>query len=74
MKISNRLALFAAIVLVISSLAGIGNVQRTGLDASGQIAGIQSGGMDQAVTKSSSAGAVQENTGFKMSLFLFRGN
>jgi hypothetical protein len=74
LRISNRLAFFAAVMLVISALAGIGNVQQTGLKASGQIAGIQSGQMDQAVNKSTGTGVAQENAGFKMSLFLFRGN
>ena len=74
LRISNRLAFFAAVMLVISALAGAGHVQQTGLNTSGQIAEIQSGRMDQAVSKSTGAGAAQGNTGFKMSMFLFRGN
>jgi hypothetical protein len=74
LRISNRLAFFAAVILVISALAGVGSSQQAGLSAAGQIAGIQSGRTDQAVTNSSGAGTAQENTGFKMSLFLFRGN
>jgi hypothetical protein len=74
MKIPNRLALFAAIVLVISALAGIGNVQQTGLTVPDQIAAMQSERKDQAANKSTGAGATQGNNGFKMSLFLFRGN
>jgi hypothetical protein len=74
LRISNRLAFFAAVMLVISALAGAGSLQQTGLNGAAQIAGIQSGRTDQAVTKSTDASAAQGNTGFKMSLFLFRGN
>ena len=74
LRVSNRLAFFAAVMLVISALLGMNNLQQTGLNVSGQVAGIQSDRMDQAITKSSGTGTAQRNTGFKMSLFLFRGN
>ena len=74
LRVSNRLAFFAAMMLVISALLGMDNLQQTGLNVSSQVAGIQSDRTDQAVTKSSGTGTAQGNTGFKMSLFLFRGN
>jgi hypothetical protein len=74
MRISNRLAVFAAITLVISALAGMGNLPQSSQDATGQLAEIQSGLMDQAATSSSGSGAAQGSKGFISTLFLFRNN
>ena len=74
LRVSNRLAFFAAVMLVISALVGMDNLQQNGPNLSSEVAGIQSDRMDQAAIKSSGTGTTQGNTGFKMSLFLFRGN
>ena len=73
-RISNRLAFFAAVMLVISALAGMSNSQYTSQDASEQITGIASSQIGQTAGKSPGASTAQGSKGFKMSLFLFRGN
>jgi predicted ArsR family transcriptional regulator len=73
-RVPNRLAFFAAVMLVISALAGTSDTQQSNQDASRQIAGIASGQIDQAAGKSPGANTVQGSRGFKMSLFLFRGH
>jgi len=66
-RISNRLAIFAALLLVVTSLAGIGGStitsdQGTALHAASPPAEMTAAGNTQ----------VRKNKGFKMSLFLFR--
>jgi hypothetical protein len=72
--IPNRLAFFAAVMLVISALAGTSDSQQSSQDTSRQIAGITSGQIDQDAGKSPGANATHGSKGFKMSLFLFRGH
>jgi hypothetical protein len=74
LRISNRLAFFAALMLAISALAGIGESVPGGQDMSTQIAGVASGSMDQNTSNSSGGNTLRKNKGFKMSLYLFRGN
>jgi hypothetical protein len=74
LRISNRLAIFAALMLAISTLAGIGESVPGGQGMSTQIAGITSGGVDQNAGKSPGGTTPRKNKGFKMSLYLFRGN
>ena len=74
LRISNRLAFFAALMLAISALAGIGESVPGGQDMPKQIAGIASGGLDQNAGKSPGGNTLRQNKGFKMSLYLFRGN
>lgn len=70
--ISNRLAIFAALLLVVTSLAGVGgsslpteNGTRMAVDTVSE-ASVQ--------TQISSATQVKKNKGFKVTLFLFRNN
>lgn len=74
LSISNRLAFVAAIMLVISALAGMGNLPPSGQNAASQIAERQASLMDHAVSGSSGSASGQTDSGFKMSLFLFRNN
>jgi len=73
-RISNRLAFFAALMLAISALAEIGESVPDGQDRSTQIAGIAPGGMDQTAGEAPGGNTIRKNKGFKMSLYLFRGN
>lgn len=74
MKIPNRLAFFAALMLVISSLAGLNKSHSSGQDAHGWAADNLSSLMDQTASSSTATNSAQGNKGFKMSLFLIRGN
>lgn len=74
MRVSNRLAFFAALTLVISALAGMSNSQLTGQGAEGSMAAHAANRISQAAATSPGTGTVQGNKGFKMSLFLIRGN
>jgi len=74
MRVSNRLAFFAALTLVISALAGISNSQMTGQDTEGRMAANAASRMNQATATSPGTSSAQGNKGFKMSLFLIRGN
>ena len=72
-RISNRLAGFSALLLLVASLAGAGNPASTaehGVMTKGAVAEA----VDNApLTLSSRGGStVKKNKGFKMSLFLFR--
>jgi len=73
-RISNRLAIFAAALLVVTSLADFGNSavfrgQQTGIDTTNMVAEEAS-----SVMNSGGTAQVKKNSGFKMSLFLFRNN
>lgn len=74
MRISNRLAFFAALMLVISALAGLNKSSLSGQDAHSWAADNSSSLMDQTTSSSTATNSVQGNKGFKMSLFLIRGN
>ena len=74
MRVSNRLAFFAALTLAISALAGMSNSQLTVQDADGGMAANAASRMSQTTATSSGTNTVQGNKGFKMSLFLIRGN
>jgi hypothetical protein len=71
-RISNRLAIFAALLLVVTSLAGMGGSDRladreSALHASSMIVDDA-----PALLHSGNASKAKANKGFKMSLFLFR--
>lgn len=64
-RISNRLAIFAALLLVVTSLAGFGN------------SSLLSDGVESAMASSANQKnqpARLHSKGFKVSLFLFRNN
>jgi hypothetical protein len=72
--ISNRLAIFAAVLLVVTSLADFGNSgafrdEQTVVDKTTMVAEETSSLMNSGGTAQ-----VKKNSGFKMSLFLFRNN
>ena len=71
-RISNRLAVFAALLLAITSLSGISNTDLFTQGADGQYANtaVSETGKDRvsAGTKTT----VKKNKGFKVSLFLLR--
>ena len=73
-RISNRLAFFAALMLVISALAGMNKTHLSGQSTHGWAADNSSSRMNNATSSSTATNSVQGNKGFKMSLFLIRGN
>ena len=68
-RISNRLAIFAAVLLLVTSLAGMGGSIMPESAAMASLAAA-----DQAVPALSSTNGTKarKNRGFKISLFLFR--
>lgn len=74
MRVSNRLAFFAALTLVISALAGMNNSQLTAQDADDRMAAHAASRMNHTTATSPGTNTVQGNKGFKMSLFLIRGS
>jgi hypothetical protein len=74
MRISNRLAFFAALMLVISALAGMNKPHLSGQDEHGWAADNSSPRTYQATTSSTATNSEQGNKGFIMSLFLIRGS
>lgn len=71
-RISNRLAGIAALLLVVTSLAGIGGSTQSPDDESAHHTATLVAEDAPALMQSSSASKVKSNKGFKMSLFLFR--
>jgi len=77
-KISNRLAGFAALMLVISALANTNNDMESDSFNSAQLAAVSTIEMEQpdniqAITQTSTVRSPNKKSkGFKMSLFLFR--
>ena len=71
-RISNRLAIFAAMLLAVTSLAGTGGAARPANQESILHTASMAAGDEPAVLYSGNASKVKANKGFKMSLFLFR--
>ena len=71
-RVSNRVAIFAALMLTVISLAGAGG-PTTSSNVQGQLF-TTAGSAEKQVEKaqSNSSSAVKNNKGFKVSLFLFR--
>ena len=73
-RISSRLAVFAALTLVITTLAGMDKSVRTGYAGSQQIAEVTKDAIEQPTTQAPVRNALRKSKVFKMSLFLFRLN
>jgi len=73
-RISNRLAIFAAVLLLVTSLAGVGSSVISTGDSDAQFASLAIA--DKAVSSFHATGntKARKNRGFKVSLFLFRNN
>lgn len=71
-RISNRLAIFAAMLLAVTSLAGIGGSTRPADQESVLHSPSMVAGDTPAMLHSGNASKLKANKGFKMSLFLFR--
>jgi len=70
--ISNRLAIFAALMLVISALANTDDSIQFKQGGSGQFAGIASNSIEHSAAQPPGGKSLRKSKGFKMSLFLFR--
>jgi len=70
--ISNRLAIFAALLLVVTSLAGAGNSAPSSLDREAHFAAGSVTDYAPADLQSSGNTKVKKNRTLKVSLFLFR--
>jgi hypothetical protein len=71
-RISNRLAFFAALILVVSSLASVSDSVISTSDQAVKTAAAESSGMDAFSSQASGGNTRQKNKSFKVSLFLFR--
>ncbi len=71
-RISNRLAIFAALLLVVTSMAGIDDSARPADNEPGLESVSMVAGETPALLDSGNSSKVKVNKGFKMSLFLFR--
>ncbi len=71
-RISNRLALFAALILVVSSLATGSDSVTPARNQAVQTPGVESSSMDALSSQASGGNTHQKNKSFKVSLFLFR--
>lgn len=72
-RISNRMAAFAAILLVVTSLAGVGGSATLSTDNSAMRMAMAEAEEDTAtMMRAAGASKANGNKGFKMSLFLFR--
>ncbi len=66
LRISDRLAVFAALLLVVTSLAGMGNSLNSANPENAPMAAMAD------AAQSSARSAVKKNRGFKVSLLLIR--
>jgi hypothetical protein len=71
-RISNRLAVFAALLLAITSLSGVSNTDLFTPGADGQHAGTTVSETRNDRVSSGTKATVKKNKGFKVSLFLLR--
>ena len=71
-RISNRLAIFAALLLLVSSLAGIGTPLAVPGDGAAQSVALPGTDKAAASLQATNSGKVKKNRGFKVSLLLFR--
>lgn len=71
-RISNRLALFAGLMLLVSALAGMEQVTPNQSNNSSELAGNHSTQTEQNVVNNQARKQANRKKGFKVSLFLFR--
>jgi hypothetical protein len=71
-RISNSLAVFAALMLLVSALAGIGDSVVTTMDPVVQTAAIEPAPMQPFANETPGGNTHKKNKSFKVSLFLFR--
>jgi hypothetical protein len=71
-RISSRLAIFAALTLVVTTLAGMDETVQGGQVSAHHIAGLAMNTIEQPASPVQSGSVVRKNKAFKMSLFLFR--
>ena len=71
-RISDRLAFFAALILVVSSLASVSESVVSSKDQAIKTAADESSGIDAFSSQASGGTTHQKNKSFKVSLFLFR--
>ena len=70
--VSDRLAIFAALVLTITSLAGIGNSVISAGEGNAALSSLTTADNASTALHSNSAATIKKNRNFKVSLFLFR--
>ncbi len=71
-RISNSLAVFAALMLLVSALAGVSGSVATTKGLAVQTAGIESAPMQTFASETPGGNTHKKNKSFKVSLFLFR--
>lgn len=71
-RIPDRLAIFAALLLLVSSLAGVGGQMAAPTDGAAQTAAVSATEGAAAGLQTARSGKVKKNRGFKVSLLLFR--
>ena len=71
-RISNRLAVFAALLLTITSLSGVSNTDLFTPGADGHYAGTSVSESTKDRASTGTKASVKKNKGFKVSLFLLR--
>ena len=72
--ISNRLAVFAALMLLVSALAGFSGSGLTSKDSADQTIGIEPASVQIMAGDTPAENSHNKNKSFKVSLFLFRSN
>ena len=73
-RVSNRLAALGAVMLLVSSLAGIANSPMKTIKEQNQTVTDNHSLVDSLAVKSPGGNTHAKNKGFKMSLYLFRAN
>jgi len=71
-KISNRLAVFAALLLLVTALSGVGGSHPTIGQPQSLVSAAEMNGEARARFQVTGTSSAKQNKGFKMSLFLFR--
>jgi len=71
-RISNSLAVFAALMLLVSALAGVSGSVVTTKELAVQTAGIESAPTQTFASETPGGNTHKKNKSFKVSLFLFR--
>lgn len=71
-RISNSLAVFAALMLMVSTLAGFSDAVLTATNPVDQTAGIETAQTQTFASDTAGRNANKNNKSFKASLFLFR--
>jgi hypothetical protein len=71
-RISNRLALFAALILLVTSLASVSDSIVPTRDQAIETADAESSNIDALTSQTAGGNSHQKNKSFKVSLFLFR--